>query len=120
MNFKTHNDSSTIDTDMTCLAGHIQATREDIIRAFGEPSQKDHSEKIKQYWQVQFKNGQVATVYDWRREATPVNGEIYAWHIGARNRATVQLVHDAFRQKNQLQARASVGTFKRPELVSHN
>lgn len=101
MNFKTHNECF-VHIGGTALQGHIQATRESIIMAFGDPMVLLHGDNVKQAWDIIFSDHQVATIYDWQCDVTPVNGEIYAWHIGAHNRSVVAMVHEVFRLKNEL------------------
>lgn len=105
MNFKTHNDLSDINTNMTCLQGYIQAPLKGIVAIFGQPTQ-DGLKKNNLCWQVQFASGEVATLYSWKRDFAIADDEYYVWHIGGHSRTAVKLVHDAFRQSNQLQARS--------------
>ena len=103
MKFKTHNECF-IHIGGTALQGYIQGTRESIMMAFGDPMVMLHGDDVKQAWDIIFSGGQVATIYDWRCDVTPVNGEIYAWHIGAHSRDVVAMVHEAFRLKNELKS----------------
>lgn len=96
MKFKTHN-TAEIDTNMTCLTGYIQARRSDLVKVFGSPQDEDGS-KVTTYWAIQFDNGTVATIYDWKREAAPGENETYSWHIGGRGAGSVGAVHEAFRE----------------------
>lgn len=105
MKFKIANDQFPIDWRGTSLQGYIQATRRQMVKVFGAPQVSDDSD-IKLSWEVQFENGAIARIYDWR-EKTPVglDGEIYAWRIGALGVSAVALVHDAFREAHHLLTR---------------
>lgn len=94
----------------TSLQGYIQATYEQMVKVFGEPSTLygGHSDNsIQLCWEVQFDNGNVARVYDWKREEPLTADEVYAWHIGGRSISAVTHVHDAFRVVHQFQTRST-------------
>lgn len=110
MNFQTHNDKS-IDLTGTQLVGYIQATRAQLEVAFGSPIEKSSSadEPITTNWKIQFENGKVAMIYDWKRydRGAPGADEVVDWHIGTHSKRTEWLVHDTFREAHDLKARAA-------------
>ena len=81
------------------LVGYVSATREEIESVFGQATYTDLSldEKVSIEWVVQFENGIIARIYDWKRyeEGTPLMNELYEWHIGAREEAAVPFVAKA-------------------------
>ncbi len=109
MKFQTHNDSPSINTNMSSLQGYIQATRAQLERVFGEPEEYDAESKVTTYWAVQFVDGTVATIYDWKRyeQGAPTADEVYDWHIGGHVMDAVAIVHESFREGHDLQARAA-------------
>lgn len=49
-------------------------------------------DKTTQEWVIEFSDGTVATVYDWKEYSTPRG--LYDWHIGGKSRKAVQYVED--------------------------
>ena len=96
--YKTHNDKS-ISCNMSCLQGYITADYDRFVELFGEPTIGDEY-KIDAEWIVEFDNGTVATIYNWKNgrnylghEGDPVE-VITDWHIGGYNRQAVSLIED--------------------------
>lgn len=69
------------------LQGYITTTYDRLTRVFGQPVGGD---KTTAEWAIQFKDGTVATIYDWKEFSTPVGQ--YRWHIGGQNNRAVELV----------------------------
>lgn len=90
----------------TSLLGYIQATREQMINAFGEPS-RTYNDQIDRCWQLQFESGPMVRIYDWKLREPLMFAELYAWHIGGRSISAVTLVHDAFREAHRLHTRST-------------
>lgn len=89
MNYKTHNDEP-ISIDGTHLQGYITANYADLCSLFGAPTEADGL-KVDAEWHVQFTDGVVATIYNWKdgpnylgEHGTPVH-LIKHWHIGSHN-----------------------------------
>ena len=99
MNFHTHN-HAIVNDHLTMLQGSIQATRAQLIRAFGEPLQ-GLSSRVLNDWKIQFDDGTVATIYDWKTDPFP-DDEPYNWRIGGKTHRAVELVHQAFRKAHGL------------------
>lgn len=99
MNFHTHN-QAVIDDHLTMLQGSIQATRAQLIKAFGEPLQ-GLSSRVLNDWKIQFDDGTVAAIYDWKTDPLP-DDEPYSWRIRGKNHRAVELVHQAFRKAHGL------------------
>jgi hypothetical protein len=102
-NFTTHNTcAALIETNGTCLCGYINATRAQLEKVFGAPVEYDEQDgdgKVTTTWDIQFAEGTVATLYDWKRyeQGAPKDDEVIDWHIGGRGDGSVLLIHEAFR-----------------------
>ena len=72
----------------TGLVGHVTTTYDDLVKAFGKPDRD--GDKCTAQWIIQFDDGTVATIYDWKEPETPKAA--YNWHVGGKNHAAVQLV----------------------------
>ena len=86
MQFTTHN-TTTIDTNGTCLQGEITATFKELTDLFGAYTDAD-GYKVDAEWMVKFDDGTVATIYNWKNgknycgeDGTPVE-QITEWHVG--------------------------------------
>ena len=68
----------------TSYADCFFATKEDIVRAFGEPSYEDYNtgEKVQNEWDFDV-DGQPITIYDWKEYRIYDSDETIEWHIGA-------------------------------------
>lgn len=99
MHFHTHNQAH-VETHLTMLQGSIQATREQMIKAFGLPIQSSSSRVIND-WKIQFADGTVATIYDWKTEPFP-DDQPYTWRVGGKTHRAVELIHQAFRKAHGL------------------
>ena len=100
MNHKTLLASDSDVVTGTFLVGTTgEVTREQIEKTFGGPTfiDNDPYEKVTVEWVIQFTNGIVATIYDWKRYdlGTPLQNEPYNWHIGGTSKAVVELVNQA-------------------------
>lgn len=95
MKFHTHA-AGPIDVRGTFLQGTLQATRQQLVTAFGEPL--NVARVTLNDWHIQFEDGAVATIYDWKN--TPAgDAEVYAWRIGGKSREDVERVHQIFREQ---------------------
>ena len=78
----------------TSLKGYIETTYADLESVFGAPyygPNDTDGDKITCEWLITFKDGKVATIYDWKIEdATPT--ELYRWHIGGSNHKVVDYI----------------------------
>lgn len=86
------------DVNMTSFQGSFDATYAAVVAVFGEPQEADEY-KVAYEWIVEFKDGTVSTIYDWKEtslydESLPPpsalkDGRVVNWHIGGHNRASV-------------------------------
>jgi hypothetical protein len=100
MKYLTHNDT-VIDTRGASLQGYLTATYSELVDAFGEPSKYYDDSKSDAEWDVEFEDGTVAKVYNWKsgpnylgKDGTPVK-KITDWNVGARNPAAVEMIEQA-------------------------
>ena len=82
------------DANMTSLQGYMPARYEQLVAVFCEP--EAGGDKTTVEWCLQFADGTVATIYDWKEYETPMG--LYSWHIGGRSQKAVDRVTQAFRQ----------------------
>tara|TARA_B100000131_G_scaffold321231_1_gene371352 strand:+ start:701 stop:1081 length:381 start_codon:yes stop_codon:yes gene_type:complete len=84
----------------TCYMGELYCSYAKIVDAIGEPSDMFDNYKSDAEWCLEFDNGMVATIYNWK------NGKNYCgedgleledideWHIGGNDPIVVDLVND--------------------------
>jgi len=87
------NTAENIKANGTCLQGYVQSTFDEIVEIFGKPNYgpQDYSfEKVTCEWVVQFEDGTIATIYDWKMCETPYGK--YYWHIGGFNHRAIELI----------------------------
>ena len=85
----------------SCLKGHITASYDALVEAFGEPNilNAEEGDKVWNEWGIRFSEGDddiYATIYDWKEHdayVSHVGG--YRWHIGGKQVEAVWLVLDA-------------------------
>jgi hypothetical protein len=87
----------TEETGGTWLQGHIVTTRASLTEVFGEPTRYDEGDKVTVEWGLQFEDGTIATVYDWKRyeEGTPELYEEITYNIGGLTVEAVARVKEA-------------------------
>ena len=76
------------DVHMTSLQGHVRACYHELVEVFGEPD--GGGDKTTVEWCLEFEDGTVATIYDWKEYETPTYA--YNWHIGGKNKRAVHAV----------------------------
>lgn len=97
-----------VDVTGTSGQGKVTATREQVMKTFGAPAycEWDSFDKITIEWEIFFKNGVVATIYDWKRNydgdlQDPIGlFEQYDWNIGGNSEQAVQMVKEAIAKAN--------------------
>jgi hypothetical protein len=80
--------------NMTSLVGEFLITYAELTEIFGSPDRGpyDTGDKVTCIWELQFEDGTVATIYDWKMNSTPMRE--YEWHIGGHSEAAVDRVVD--------------------------
>lgn len=72
----------------TSLQGHITATYDELVELFGKPHDFFDDFKCDAEWYVEFDDGTVATIYNWKNGRNyngpdaPAVEAITAWNIG--------------------------------------
>lgn len=75
----------------TSLQGYVTATYDELVAVFGKDG--GSGDKVTAEWVLQFDDGTVATIYDWKQYETPTG--LYDWHVGGNKRTVVALVQQA-------------------------
>lgn len=104
----THN-SADLDINDTSYQGNVTATYQELCDLFGTPHDGD-GYKTDAEWDVQFSDGTVATIYNWKDginycgdDGTPTK-KIKEWHVGGKTRAAadkVQIAIDLYREEKE-------------------
>ena len=71
---------------MECLRGYITAKYDDIVKAFGKPNvfgpnARNEDKGVTCEWRIEYKDGVVATIYDWKHYGNTAT-DAYEWNIG--------------------------------------
>jgi hypothetical protein len=77
-------------TDGTSFHGvTIRATVNQLISAFGEPSDDSNTgeDKVNFEWDMETEEGEVFTIYDWKKYRMIDVDEYVIWHIGAMSKS---------------------------------
>ena len=93
-NTMTHQLISTTKSVGTSLQGYVEATRSFLELLLGEPTEYGEGDKVTTEWAVEFDNGVIATIYDWKRYemGAPEMDEVIEWHIGGNGNEAVYQV----------------------------
>tara|TARA_Y100000004_G_scaffold133796_1_gene151258 strand:+ start:300 stop:623 length:324 start_codon:yes stop_codon:yes gene_type:complete len=72
------------DTNGTCLQGTLWATKRELKSVFGKPLFESFyaDDKVLTEWVIEFEDGSVATIYDWKLDEPLGMDDNYEWHIG--------------------------------------
>ena len=105
-----HKQCNADQTNMSSLRGYVNATYDELCRCFGAPT-VFIGDKTNAEWFIEFEDGSVATVYDWKLDHIPL--EPYRWHIGGFDAYAVASVHEAL-----IESRLSHFTNKQKEVLS--
>ena len=106
MQYKTHNDID-IDPSGTCLQGYIGTTYDTLVKKLGESATKwTDNYKTDAEWFVEFKDGTIATIYNWKngKNYLGVSGkakeDIQEWNVGGYSHRAVELLDNALKANN--------------------
>ena len=85
----------------TSLMGYTETTRAELVRAFGEPVEYGLGDKVTIEWGLEFPDGEIATIYDWKRyeKGSPKLNESYPYHIGGHTNRALLLVEQALKER---------------------
>lgn len=94
-NFFTHNEKE-INVSGTSFVGYVNTTYSKLFEKFGEPF--DDGYKTDAEWEIEFSDGKVATIYNWKNGKN-YNGsegldldDITEWHIGGFDNSVVERI----------------------------
>jgi len=76
----------------TSLQGYVSTDYNTLVEVFGEPDRRN-GDKVTVEWCLEFEDGTVATIYDWKMYETPFGQ--YRWHIGGESQQAVYHVQDS-------------------------
>ena len=79
----------------TSLQGYVETTLEVLEGRFGEGL--GGGDKTTREWVLEFSDGTVATIYDWKEYTTPTG--MYSWHIGGKTKQAVWNAEAAIKGK---------------------
>jgi len=81
----------------SCLKGYLTATRRKIESVFGSPLEFGEGDKVTTEWVVEFEDGTIATIYDWKRyeDGAPELDENCVWNIGGYSMDAVKALKKA-------------------------
>lgn len=91
--------------DFSSIQGVVDATRDELVDVFGEPHPVEFIDgKITTEWILEFEDGTIATIYDWKRGSlgAPSGDEVYEWHIGGHQRRALENVQAAWKAANNV------------------
>jgi hypothetical protein len=98
MKFVTHNQSN-INVCGTHFQGYIDSEYSVLKKIFGKPASSD-GYKTDAEWYIQFEDGTVATIYNWKngkhylgREGT-AKTKITHWNVGGNSKEVVEKIQD--------------------------
>ena len=80
MQYFTHNEKE-FEVNCTSLMGYVDVPYDRLEAYFGKPMDMCGDGKVQAEWLVEFEDGKVATIYDWKQYSTPYQ-EVRDWHIG--------------------------------------
>ena len=76
----------------TSFMGCITTTYDKLVELFGEPMEGSDDGKTTAEWVIEFEDGEVATIYDWKISSTPKN--LHDWHVGGRSHRVLDLLEE--------------------------
>ena len=82
----------------TSLKGQFYTTYDRLVEVFGPPTQGPdaNEDKVTCCWVLQFDDGEIGTIYDWKTYQTPMLP--YSWHIGGHTAGVVDRIISAIKE----------------------
>ena len=80
-------------TNGTCLQGFVVTTYDNLKSLLGRSLGKSGDGKVTAEWILEFEDGTIATIYNWKTGKTPKTP--YRWHIGGKSKRAVECVEEA-------------------------
>jgi hypothetical protein len=90
-------------TDNICgtyLRGHITVSYEDLVSVFGKQHSIGDGYKTSCEWALEFQDGTVATIYDWKQNKEYLGEEgihyskVHEWNVGGNRIEAVEYVNN--------------------------
>ena len=80
--------------NMTGFKGYVIAHYDELVGAFGKPDDGPDGDfdKVTCCWRLQFEDGTIASIYDWKEHSTPFYR--YDWHIGGHDSNAIDRIHE--------------------------
>ena len=98
MKFYRPGEGRGIVTSGTYLQGYVEATYQNLVDIFGNPTSDGDGYKVDAEWDLVFEDGTVATIYNYK-EGKNYNGssgyeteDITEWHIGGFDQSAVKRI----------------------------
>lgn len=93
-----------VTVDGTSLKGYIKTTYANLVKAFGNQtySRPSADRKVRICWNIEFADGTVATIYDWKNSGKStkwVKENCLVWNIGGYDKQAVNRVLDVLMEK---------------------
>lgn len=93
----------------THLQGEVSVSYARLVEVFGEPNCDGDGYKVQKEWAIKFKDGTIATIYDWK-EGDNYNGpgqgthytKVENWHVGGHQRTALFRVQEALDGEHEL------------------
>ena len=76
----------------TSLKGYVGTTYDKLVKLLGEPLCGSSDGKTTCEWILEFEDGTVATIYDWKQKQTPKDH--FYWSVGGHNHKALEQVKD--------------------------
>jgi hypothetical protein len=95
MKYRTHNDEH-INAAGTSYKGDLTTTYAKLVELFGEPRKASGDGKTDAEWKIEFENGDVASIYNYKNGAKYGNPNIETiteWNIGGYKSVVVELIN---------------------------
>jgi len=96
MKYRTHNDEH-INLAGSSYKGDLKTTYGKLVELFGEPRKASGDGKVDAEWKVEFENGEVASIYNYKNGAKYGNPNIETiteWTIGGYKSVVVELINE--------------------------
>ncbi|MFA6570161.1 MAG: hypothetical protein WCT77_02890 [Bacteroidota bacterium] len=102
--------SKLVKTENTGLVGYVNISYDHLVIAFGKPTSQRPSgdDKVRIIWDIEFEDGTVATIYDWKnygKSVKWVKENFTEWHIGGNDKYAVDKVLAILKDKRLMFAR---------------
>jgi hypothetical protein len=85
--------SNSTSVNGTHFQGNVRTTYDELVNILGQPKKGSADEKTTCEWRLEFEDGAVATIYDWKMGTTPK--DIYNWHVGAKDHTALDNLQEA-------------------------